>query len=300
MSATPTTPAARLRLLLEESGDRAFQMPCCGDALTAKLVVEGGFELTFLSGFSVAAYRGHPDMGLVSFGEVQDQARAVCEALNGRIPLICDADTGFGNPLNVMRTVRGLAQVGCAGLLIEDQVNPKRCGHTRGKAVVDREEAEARVKAAVIARDEMRAAGIGDIVIVARTDSRATHSMDEAIHRCKSFMELGADVTFLEAPQDIEEMKRYCAEVPGPKMANMVEGGKTPILPPNELKAIGYKLIIYPVSLLSAAIKAQQEVLKRLKAGDVEGVQEMLVPFEETRRVVGFEDYYLDEARLKL
>jgi len=272
-------------------------MPCCGDALTAKLVVDAGFELTFLSGFSLAAYRGHPDTGLVSYGEVLDQATQVCEAIRGRIPLVCDADTGYGNPLNVKRTMRGLARAGCAGVLLEDQENPKRCGHVQGKRVVERCEAEARLRAAVDAREEMRSEGSGDIFIMARTDSRATHSLEEALERCKRFMEIGADMTFMEAPRDVAEMRRYCAEVPGPKLANMLEGGQTPVLPPAELEDIGYKIAAYPLSVLSAGIKAQQEVLRRLKAGEVERVQEMLLPFAETKRVVGFEDYHKEQAR---
>jgi len=272
-------------------------MPCCGDALTAKLVVEAGFELTFLSGFSLAAYRGHPDTGLVSYGEVLDTATQVCEAIRGRVPLICDADTGYGNPLNVKRAMRGLVRAGCAGVLLEDQENPKRCGHVRGKNVVGRPEAEARVRAAVDAREEMRREGAGDLFILARTDARETHSLDEALERCRRFMELGADMTFMEAPKDVQEMRRYCAEVPGPKLANMLEGGLTPILRPSELEEVGYKVAAYPLSVLSAGLKAQQEVLRRLKDGDVERVQELLLPFAETRRIVGFEDYNKEQVR---
>jgi len=272
-------------------------MPCCGDALTAKLVQEAGFELTFLSGFCVSAYRGYPDAGLLSYKEVLDQATQVCEALRGRIPLICDADTGYGNPMNVKRTMRGLVQVGCAGVLLEDQENPKRCGHTRGKTVVARSVAETRVRAAVDARNELRDAGVGDLFIIARTDARATDSLEEAIERCKSFMEIGADMTFLEAPRDVAEMRRYCTEVPGPKLANMLEGGLTPLLPLNELEAIGYKLAAYPLTLLSAGLKAQQQALRLLKAGKPENVQELLVPFSDIKRVVGFEDYYKEEER---
>lgn len=290
-------PAARLRRLLADSDRRLLLMPCCGDALTAKLVVDAGFELTFLSGFSLAAYRGHPDTGLVSYGEVLETATQVCEAIRDRIPLVCDADTGYGNPLNVKRTMRGFARAGCAGVLLEDQENPKRCGHVVGKRVVDWPEAEARLRAAVDAREEMRREGSGDIFIMARTDARATHSLDEAISRCKRFMEIGADMTFLEAPRDKEEMRRYCTEVPGPKLANMLEGGVTPILQPRELEEIGYKIAAYPLSLLSAGLKAQKEVLARLKAGDVEKVQEMLLPFSETRSIVGFDDYHQEQAK---
>lgn len=239
--------------------------------------------------------RGHPDTGLLSYAEVVDQAAQVCEALGGRIPMICDADTGYGNALNVKRTMRGMVRAGCAGVLLEDQENPKRCGHTRGKRVVSLVEAETRLRAAVEARDEMRAQGHGDLFIIARTDARATHSLEEAIERCRRFVELGADMTFVDALLDSSEMRKYCADVPGLKLANMLEGGVSPILAPAELESIGYKLAAYPLSLLSAGIKAQQEVLRRLKAGDVGGVQSMLLPFAETRRVVGFDDYYGEE-----
>eukprot|EP00746_Dinoflagellata_sp_MGD_P037095 gnl/MRDRNA2_/MRDRNA2_189070_c0_seq1.p1 gnl/MRDRNA2_/MRDRNA2_189070_c0~~gnl/MRDRNA2_/MRDRNA2_189070_c0_seq1.p1 ORF type:complete len:324 (-),score=61.57 gnl/MRDRNA2_/MRDRNA2_189070_c0_seq1:11-928(-) len=292
-------PAQRLRKLLEESGSEVLLMPCCGDALTAKLVLEAGFKIAFLSGFSVAAYRGHPDTGLISYAEQVNQASQVREALGDRIPLICDADTGYGNPLNVERTMRGMVHAGCAGVMLEDQENPKRCGHTRGKRVVDWSEAEARLQAAVNAREKMRAEGVGDLFIIARTDARETHSLDEAIHRCQKFMQLGADMTFMEAPRNVAEMRRYCSQVPGFKMANMLEGGLTPILAPKDLEDIGYKLVTYPLSLLAAGVKAQQEVLRRISAGDIAGVEDMILPFEETRRIVGFDDYYAREKCYK-
>jgi 2-methylisocitrate lyase-like PEP mutase family enzyme len=175
--------------------------------------------------------------------------------------------------------------------MIEDQVMPKRCGHTRGKEVVSRDEALTRIRAAVDARDEG-----ADILIMARTDARATHGLDEAIERCRAFAELGADIAFLEAPETQDEMRRFCAEVPGPKMANMLEHGTTPVLPPDELAALGYKLAAYPLTLLSSAVAAMQVALDSLRRGEAApGV----LPFETLKRIVGFDRYYDEEKRYR-
>ncbi len=219
-------PAARLRTLLDR-GDMLV-MPCCFDALSARLIEQAGFPLTFMSGFAVSASRlALPDTGLISVTEMLDQGRAICDAV--RIPVIGDGDTGHGNPANLRRTVDQYARAGFAGIMIEDQVMPKRCGHTGVKEVVERDEAIRRVRAAVDARD----AGDGTL-IVARTDARSALGLDEALRRMQAFAELGADILFLEAPRDASEMRRFCSEIPGIKMANMLEEGITPILPPTE------------------------------------------------------------------
>ena len=219
--------ADRLRVLLAEPG--IIAMPCCFDAFSARLIERAGFPLTFMSGFAVAATRlAAPDTGLISYAEVLDQGRNICSAVS--IPVIGDADTGYGNALNVKRTVEGFAQAGFACLMIEDQLAPKRCGHTHGKEVVDRGEALARIRAAVDARNEG-----SDILILARTDARAALGLDEAIWRAKAFADLGADILFVEAPVSEAEMERICAEVPAPRMANLVEGGDTPLLAPARL-----------------------------------------------------------------
>ncbi len=197
-----------------------------------------------MSGFAVAATRlAAPDTGLISYAEALDQGRNICSAVS--IPVIGDADTGYGNALNVKRTVEGYAQAGFACLMIEDQLAPKRCGHTRGKEVVDRGEALGRIRAAVDARNEG-----SDILILARTDARATLGIDEAIWRAKAFADLGADILFVEAPVSEAEMERICAEVPSPGMANLVEGGDTPLLAPARLEAIGYQIAAYPAHLV--------------------------------------------------
>jgi 2-methylisocitrate lyase-like PEP mutase family enzyme len=277
--------------LLEAPGLRV--MPCCFDALSAKLIEQAGFELTFMSGFAVSAARlGMPDTGLISYGEMLDQGRNICDAVS--IPVIGDADTGYGNALNVKRTVRGYAAAGFACAMIEDQLAPKRCGHTRGKQVVDRAEALSRIRAAVDAREEMRDESGREILVMARTDARATHGLDEALERCRQFADAGADILFLEAPRSEEEMTTFCRELPGAKMANLVENGDTPLLPPERLEAIGYKIAAYPLTLLSAATRAMQEALAAFAAGRS---PDSLLDFEVLREVVGFPAY--DEQAMR-
>ena len=283
-----TTPAAKLRALLDAPG--LLLMPCCFDGLSALLVERAGFALTFMSGFAVSAARlGQPDTGLISYGEMLDQGRDVCAAVS--IPVIGDADTGYGNPMNVKRTVAGFAQAGFACAMIEDQLAPKRCGHTPGKEVVDREEAFDRIRAAVEVRDEG-----SDILIMARTDARAAHDMEEALERARAFSELGADILFVEAPTTEKEMEQLCAEAPGRHMANMVEGGVTPILPPRRLEEIGYKIAAYPLTLLSAAVRAMNDALAAIVRG---APAERLLEFPELRKIVGFDAYDAALARFR-
>jgi 2-methylisocitrate lyase-like PEP mutase family enzyme len=275
-----------MRALLARPG--CLVVPACFDALSAKLIERAGFEATFMSGFSVAGARlGMPDTGLISYGEMLDQGRNICAAIS--LPVIGDGDTGYGNPMNVRRTVQGYAAAGFACVMIEDQVAPKRCGHTEGKQVVSRDEALARIRAAVDARDDG-----ADILIMARTDANAPHGFDEAMGRIRDFAAIGADILFLEAPTSVEQMKKFCEGVPGPKMANMLEGGATPVLPPAELGAIGFKIALYPIDLLSASIAAMNEALAALKAGKR---PPRLTKFSEMRDIVGFDQYRKDEDR---
>lgn len=277
----------RLRALL--AGDEIIVMPCCFDPLSAKLIEQEGFPLSFMSGFAASAARlGMPDTGLISYGEVIDQGRNICNAVD--IPVIGDGDTGYGNALNVKRTVKGFAQAGFAAVMIEDQIAPKRCGHTAGKAVVNRDEAFDRIRAAVDAREEG-----SDILILARTDARHDLGLREAIDRAHRFRELGADILFIEAPRNEAEMREICAELPGPKMVNLVEGGETPNLPPEVLQEIGFKLAAYPLTLMAAAMKAMVVTLADFKAGAVPS--ERLMPFAEVRTRIGFDDYFEAEKR---
>jgi 2-methylisocitrate lyase-like PEP mutase family enzyme len=269
-----------LRQLL--AGPDLLLMPCCFDALSARLIEQDGFPLTFMSGFAVSAARlARPDTGLISYGEMLDQGRSILEAVT--IPVIGDGDTGYGNVANVRRTVEGYARAGFAGIMIEDQLAPKRCGHTRGKEVVERDEARARIRAAVAARE----AG-ADILIMARTDARATRGLIEALWRMQAFADLGADILFLEAPRDEAEMQQFCVSLPGPKMANMLEDGDTPMVSPDRLAELGYKIAAYPLTLLSTAVHAMRKALVDIAAGRT---PERRVDFATLRGIVGFDDY---------
>jgi 2-methylisocitrate lyase-like PEP mutase family enzyme len=275
-------------------GPDFLTMPCCYDGLTAKLIQEAGFPLTFMSGFGVSAVRlGLPDTGLISYGEMVDQLQSICSATH--IPVIGDGDTGYGNAVNVKRTVHGYIQAGAAGIMIEDQKSPKRCGHTRGKDVVDRMTAIRRMRAVIEAREEARSMG-RDIVVVARTDARETHGLGEAIERGNQFNQLGADIIFVEAPRSEAEMERICTEIEGVKMANMVEHGKTPILPPDALAEMGFTIGAYPLTLLSAAIHAMQRALSALMQGDR---YDHLLDFKDLQQIVGFPQYNQTLNRLE-
>jgi len=286
-----TTAAAKLQELIDRPG--LISTPGVFDALSTRLVEEAGFDAAFMGGFAVSAARiGLPDTGLISYAEMVDQGRNLCAAVD--IPVIGDGDTGYGNAINVKRTVQGYAQAGFACVMIEDQVAPKRCGHTRGKQVVPWGDAIQRIKAAVDAREELRDKG-GDILIMARTDANATDGMDEALRRCDAFVAAGVDITFLEAPKDEEEMRRYCLEVPKAKMANMVEQGATPYLSPKELEEIGYKVAIWPVATMLTAIKGMRETLAAIKAGEQNLSNR--ITFQDLQKIVGFPEYYDAEKK---
>jgi 2-methylisocitrate lyase-like PEP mutase family enzyme len=278
--------AEKLRTLLTQPD--ILLVPGCYDAFSARLVERAGFGAVFMSGFAVSAARlGMPDTGLISFAEMADQGRNICNAVS--IPVCGDGDTGYGNALNVKRTVSEYARAGFACIMIEDQVAPKRCGHTRGKKTVGRREAFARLQAAIDARQEG-----ADILIMARTDANATEGLAEAIFRAETFYRMGADITFVEAPQDENQMRAYCDRVPGPKMANMLEQGQTPILSPARLQEIGYTMAAYPLTLMLAGLQAMEESLASLKQGRIPA---NLSNFSHLRDVVGFPEYFEAEKR---
>jgi 2-methylisocitrate lyase-like PEP mutase family enzyme len=288
-----TTAADRLRALLAQPGCQV--MPGCFDAMSAALVQKAGYPVTFMSGFSVSAARlAMPDTGLISFAEMLDTLRGVTTAARPDTLVIADGDTGYGNALNIQRTVREYARAGAASVMIEDQVAPKKCGHTRGKQVVGRAEARTRIRAAV----DARAAG-DDILIMARTDAAAVNGFEDAMDRCHDFVEEGADIIFLEAPESEDEMRRFCAEIPRPTMANMIDGGKTPILPPDELARVGYKLAAYPLVLLSAAIAAMTQALAAL-APNATTARPPELTFEGLQATVGFPAYWAAETQYKV
>ncbi|XP_062108099.1 uncharacterized protein LOC133818977 [Humulus lupulus] len=284
------SPAKELRQILNTPG--IHSIPACFDAISAKLVERAGFKCTFAGGFAISAARlGLPDAGLISYGEMVEQGRQITQAVS--IPVFGDADTGYGNAMNVKRTVREYIRAGFAAISLEDQVSPKACGHTQGRKVVSREEAVMRIQAAVDARKESGS----DIVIVARSDSRQADSMEESLWRAKAFADAGADIIFVTALTSKQEMIDLCKVAPHvPKLASMLEGGgKTPILSPTELESIGYKLVLYPLSLLGVSIRAMENALTSIENGHIP--HESMPTFEELKEIVGFNDYSQEEKR---
>ena len=281
-----TSAAAKLETLLRNPGILSF--PCCYDALSARLIERAGIALSFMSGFAVSAVRlGLPDTGLISYSEMLDQGRNICASVS--MPVIGDGDTGYGNAVNVKRTVRGYASAGFAGIMIEDQEWPKRCGHTEGKSVVSRPEAVARIRAAVDAREEG-----ADILILARTDALGTDGLDEALWRARAFSDAGADMLFVEAPTTEHEMETICREAPGHHLANMLEDGATPVLSNAALEAMGFKLVAHPFALLGSSILAMKKTLAILRKGGTPGER---ISFKELKEDVGFDEYYREQER---
>ena len=273
-----------VKSVLERSGSLVF--PGIYDTLSAKLAERAGFELAFVSGYAVSATSiGEPDVGLLTQSEVIDRARRICGSVG--IPIIVDADTGYGNPLNVVRTVRELIAAGAAGCFLEDQVWPKRCGHMRGKRVVPRDEYLGKVRAAVDAR------GDSDFFIVARTDAIADGGLDEALARAEHARAAGADATFIEAPRTREELVEVGRRAPKPIVANMIEQGRTPLLARDELAALGFQLILYPLSGLYAAARALETVYERLRTeGTTAGAEDRLIAFESFNDLIGVDEKY--------
>jgi 2-methylisocitrate lyase-like PEP mutase family enzyme len=266
-------------------------MPGVYDALTARIAARVGFEIVFISGYSVSASRlGEPDFGFLTQTEMADVARSVCRV--SEAPVIVDADTGYGNAVNVIRTVHDLQDAGAAGLFLEDQVWPKKCGHMAGKQVVPVEEHAAKLRAACDAR------GGRDLFVVARTDARQPLGLGAAIERCLAYKEAGADALFVEAPLSVEELEQIAAELPGPLVANMIERGVTPQLTRSELEQLGFNLIVCPLAALFAAARAATEILTELKRSETTaGALEALLPFDDFNQLVGLEARYADEAR---
>jgi 2,3-dimethylmalate lyase len=269
----------------------AVLMPGVYDALTARIAARVGFEIVFISGYSVSASRlGEPDFGFVTQTEMADAARSVCRV--SEAPVIVDADTGYGNPLNVIRTVNDLQDAGAAGVFLEDQVWPKKCGHMAGKEVVPSGDHAAKLRAAADARGER------DLFIVARTDARQPLGLDAAIERCLAYKEAGADALFVEAPLSVEELEQIASELPGPLVANMIERGVTPHLTRTELEQLGFNLIVCPLAGLFAAAQAATEVLSELKEKETTaGVIDSMMSFDDFNELVGLDERYADEAR---
>ena len=283
--------AQHIRDLLTQ--DRPLVMGGVYDGLSTRIAHRAGFEVLFMGGFSVAAtLLGEPDFGYLTQTEMADAARRVCR-LTDR-PVLVDADTGYGNALNVIRTVQLYQDAGAAGLFLEDQVWPKRCGHMRGKRVVERDEWLAKLRAALETRGER------DLFLVARTDARAAIGLDEAVERGKAARDLGADAIFIEAPESIAELEHIALAIPGPKVANMVEHGKTPLLPPAELHHLGFDMIVTPLAGLLASAKALQEIYAVLRReGTLRSHLDRVMPFDDFNQLVELERHYDLERRYK-
>jgi 2-methylisocitrate lyase-like PEP mutase family enzyme len=282
------TGAERIRGLLR---DEALLMPGVYDAIGARIASRIGFEVVFISGYSVSAARlGEPDFGFLTQTEMADAARSVCRVSSA--PVIVDADTGYGNALNVQRAVGELQDAGAAGVFLEDQVWPKKCGHMRGKRVIPTEEHAAKLRAACDARGER------DLFVVARTDARQPLGLEDAIERCLAYKEAGADALFVEAPQSTDELERIAEALPPPLVANMIERGVTPHLTRSELEQLGFNMIVCPLTGLFAAAKAVTEVLTELRERETTaGVYDRLIGFDEFNDLVELESRYEDESR---
>ena len=274
--------AARLRKLIEEPG--IISLPGSHDVLSAMLYEQAGFDACFTTGFGLSATTlGLPDYGFLTQTETMDRVRRIVDAVS--IPVVADMDTGYGNPLNVIRTVEECVRAGAAGVILEDQMWPKRCGHMAGKSVIPMEEHVEKLRAAVHAR------GDSGLVIIARTDSRATHGLDEAIRRGRAYADAGADVVFIEAPETMEELRTVTASIDAPLFANMIEGGRTPFLSAPELEEIGFKIVVYPLSGLFTATKVIQEMPLHIQAARLKGTGTTLgtdmVSFDEFYELIG-------------
>lgn len=284
----------RFRRLLE--APEILAMPGVHDALSARIAAQAGFAAITMGGFAATgSLLGEPDSSQLGLQELADHYARVVDA--SALPVLADADTGFGNVTNVRRAVRAYERAGVAGMFIEDQAFPKRCGHTPGKAVVPIEDMLAKLKAALDARQDR------DLVIMARTDALAVVGVEEAIHRACLFREAGADLLFVEAPRTAEEMRRICREVGGPHLANMIEFGHSPDLTASQLQDIGFAACVWPVSSVLVMTRALQELYSALaRSGTTQTMKDRMVRFDDYMSCVGLPDlrrreqHYLDQA----
>jgi 2-methylisocitrate lyase-like PEP mutase family enzyme len=282
-------PGTRLKAALAQPG--LISAPGVYDMISAKIADGLGFPALYMTGYGVSAsHLGLPDAGLASYTEMVSRVAQICQGT--ATPVICDADTGFGGLLNVERTVRGYEAAGAAAIQIEDQVFPKRCGHTPGRRVVPIEDMVRKVKVAAASRSSP------DFLIVARTDARTNHGLDEALRRGEAFAKAGADILFIESPESEEEMARIGKHFDKPLLANMADGGRTPILPKARLEQLGYKLAIFPATGFLATAKALAHVYGVLKAtGSSDTLASEFYPFDKFCRLIGFEHVWEFEKR---
>ena len=274
----------QFRRLLEQK--EILVLPGVYDCISVKLVEQAGFKAAAVTGAGLAAsVLGYPDVGLTTMSEVLTQTRNMVRAVN--IPIFADCDTGYGNPLNVYRTIQEFEEAGVGGLFIEDQIWPKRCGHFEKKQLISKEDMIQKIKAALDARRDP------DLVIMARTDARAVYGLDEAIARARAYVEAGADMIFIEAPQSVEELRKIAKSVNVPTFANMVEGGKTPILSVKELEEMGFKVASFSGSAQKMAIRAMSELLNGLKTtGRLGDFVDKIATLSERSELLGLPKYY--------
>ncbi len=288
-----SNPGALLRNLL--SRQEPLMAPGAFDGLSARLIEEAGFDAVYMTGFGAAAsVLGRPDVGLLTMTEMVEHARQISQAVSP-LPVIADADTGYGNPISVIRTVQQYELAGVAAIHIEDQVAPKKCGHMAGKEVIPKQEMVAKIEAAVAARRS------SDFVIIARTDARAVEGLDAALDRAKSYRDAGADVLFIEAPEGIEEIEKVAKTFSNvPLLYNWAEGGKTPPLTYEQIKSLGFRIIIFPVGALLSAAQAIRTVLKSLREeGTPLGVMDKMIPFQEFLNFIGLPEVQQLELKYK-
>jgi methylisocitrate lyase len=281
-----------LKQLINDSS-KPLVIPGVYDAIGAKIAQKVGFEAMFQTGYGTSATLfGMPDYGFIGATETTENARRICRAVT--VPVIVDSDTGYGNALSVWKLVNELQSAGAAGIFLEDQRWPKRCGHMAGKEVIEKEEYAEKLQAAVDAKKSK------DFIIVARTDARATRGLDEAIERAKYYKKIGADAVFVEAPKSVDEMRRIGKEIKAPLVANMIEGGATPVLSAKELHKMGFKIILYPLSVLYANAFASLTILKELKkSGTTKKVAKNLVNFDQFNDIVELSKFRNMENRYK-
>ena len=274
-----------LRKLLKTN--KPILVPGIYDALSAKIAQQVGFEAVFHTGYGTAAtLLGVPDIGLVSFSEMKERVSNICNSID--IPVVADADTGYGNSLNTMRTVKDYIRSGASGLILEDQVWPKKCGHMKGKAVIPLDEMESKIKAASQSRKEEKS----DLVIVGRTDSLAIEGVDQAIDRVKRYHKAGADVLFIEAPDKIDELELIAKQIKLPLLLNQLEGGRTPLITMEQAKKIGFKIILFPLTSLYSSTKALFDSLSYLKKHQTSvGIEDQLVTFDKFNKIVNYDDF---------
>lgn len=275
-----------LRTILAQ--ERTILVPGAYDALSAKILKQAGFKVLYMTGSGVtASLTGMPDVGILTMMEMVNQARNIVNAVD--LPLICDADHGYGNPVNVIRTVKEYERAGVAGIHIEDQVAPKKCGHFEGKQIIPAEEMVKKIEAAIYARED------NDFLLIARTDARSVKGLDEALRRARLYVEAGADMIFVESPQSVDELRTISNELSDiPLLVNMIEGGKTPTLPFEDLQEMGFKIVLFPTSGIRAVAKTLQELAGHLyRYKDTKDFEDRLVTFQGRNQITGLA--YIEE-----